>query len=129
MGNEWVEIDASPRGKSKVPFSRIQTISMVAVDGLGSRPVVVIDILLNGSDGIQAPMKLIRFRSDRFDPLVLEPEAASPLLALLAWVKRIQAGSDAICLPSNRILSGKFSRFDSLEAYERQVLTALRADS
>jgi len=128
MGSEGVEIDASPRGKSKVPFSRIQTIAMVAVDGLGSRPVLVIDILLNGSDGIHAPMKLIRFRSDRFDPLVLEPEAASPLMALLAWIKRIQAGSNAICLPSNRILAGKFSRFDSLEAYERQVLSALRAD-
>ena len=128
MSRKWVEIDATPRGKSKVPFSRIQTISMVAVGGLGPRPVLIVDALLNGSDGMHAPIKVIRFRSDRFDPLEFEAAAESPLAALTAWVKRLQVGSNAICLPSREILAGEFSRFESLEDYERRVLTAVRED-
>jgi membrane associated rhomboid family serine protease len=127
-GDEWIEIDASPRGKSKVPFSRIQTIAMAAVGGLGNRPVLIVDIMLNGSDGVDEPMKLIRFRSDRFDPRGLEPDAANPLTALIAWVERLQRGSNAICLPSRSILAGEFARFDTLEAYEREVLMAARED-
>ena len=126
MSDEWIEIDASPRGKSKVPFSRIQTIAMVAVSGLGNRPVLIVDVVLNGSDDVDEPMKLIRFRSDRFDPLGFEPDAANPLAALTAWVKRLQIGSNAICLPSRSILAGEFARFDTLEAYEREVLMATR---
>ena len=127
-GDEWIEIDASPRGKSKVPFSRIQTIAMAAVSGLGNRPVLIVDVMLNGSDGVDEPMKLIRFRSDRFDPRRLEPDAANPLAALIAWVVRLQRGSNAICLPSRSILAGEFARFDTLEAYEREILMAARED-
>jgi membrane associated rhomboid family serine protease len=128
MSDKWVEIDASPRGKSKVPFSRIQTIAMAAVSGLGKRPVLIVDIVLNGSDGLDQPMKLIRFRSDRFDPLGFVPSAANPLAALTTWVQRLQNESNAICLPSQSILAGEFARFETLEAYERDVLMAVRED-
>jgi len=128
MTDEWVEIDASPRGKSKIPFSRIETIAMAAVDGLGKRPVLIVDIVLNGADSLDEPMKMIRFRSDRFDPLGFEPDAGTPLAALTAWVKRLQNESNAICLPSQVILSGAFTRFESFEAYEREVLMAVRED-
>lgn len=124
MGDAWIEIDASPRGKSKLPFSRIQTLSMAAVDGLGTRTVLVVDCVLSGSDDAGEPMKSIRFRSDRFDPLAFVPEEASPLAALTVWVKRLQAGSNANCVPSREILEGRFTRFDSIEAYERQCLSA-----
>jgi hypothetical protein len=125
---EWIEIDASPRGKSKIPFSRIQAIAMAAVSGLGNRPVLIVDIVLNGSESVDEPMKLIRFRSDRFDPLGFEPAAANPLAALTTWVQRLQSESNAICLPSRKILDGEFARFDSLEVYEREVLMATRED-
>jgi hypothetical protein len=128
MTDEWVEIDASPRGKSKIPFARMETIAMAAVDGLGKRPVLVVDIVLNGGDSADPLMKLIRFRSDRFDPLGFEPDAATPLAALTAWVERLHHESNAICLPSQVILRGEFTRFDSLEAYEREVLMAVRED-
>ena len=128
MNDGWIEIDASPRGKSKVPFSRIGAIGMAAVSGLGNRPVLIVDIVLTGPDGVDEPMKLIRFRSDRFDPLGFEPAATSPLAALTAWVQRLQNESNAICLPSESILAGKFARFETLEAYEREILMAVRED-
>jgi hypothetical protein len=106
----------------------MQSIAMAAVNGLGKRPVLILDIVLSGPDGIDERMKLIRFRSDRFDPLGFEPDAANPLAALTAWVKRLQRKSNAICLPSQVILAGEFARFGSLEAYEREVLMAFRED-
>jgi hypothetical protein len=98
------------------------------VNGLGKRPVLIVDIVLNGAETIDEPMKLIRFRSDRFDPLGFEPDEATPLAALTVWVKRLQRESNAICLPSEAILTGEFTRFDSLRAYERDVLMAVRED-
>ena len=99
-----------------------------ARETLGSRLVLIVDILLSGSDTVDEPMKLIRFRSDRFDPLGLEPDAANPLAALTAWVKRLQNSSNASCLPSRSILTGEFARFETLEAYEQEVLMAARED-
>ena len=128
MTEDWIEIDASPRGKSKLPFSRIQSLAVAAVNGLGNRPVLIVDVMLNGSEGVDEPLKLVRFRSDRFDPLGFEPDAANPLEALTAWVKRLQSRSNATCLPSRNILSGEFARFKSIRAYERDVLMAVRVD-
>jgi hypothetical protein len=135
MGTDWIEIDASPKGKSKLPFHRIQTLAMAAVDGLGEKPVLVVDCLLSGSGAIGGSgqsgqsedfMKSIRFRGDRFDPLQFVPDAANALAALTAWIRRLQAGSNANCLPSREILGGSFERFASIEAYEREVLGALQ---
>ncbi len=126
MSEEWIEIDASPRGKSKLPFSRIQTIAMAAVEGLASRPVLVVDCVLSETNREKDTMKSIRFRSDRFDPLSFQPQASSPLAALTEWVSGLQEGSNANCLPSRDILSGEFARFASVEDYEREVLSAIR---
>ena len=126
MGEDWIEVDAAPRGKSRLPFGRIQTMAMAAVQGLGARPVLVIDFILNGSIGDDEPMKSIRCRSDRFDPRDFESGKADPLSALTAWVRQLQARTNANCLPSRGFLEGDFARFASLEAYEREVLGAVR---
>jgi hypothetical protein len=140
VGADWIEIDASPKGKSKLPFARIQTLSMAAIDGLGTKPILVVDCILTASEAVAANdragrsaetsevMKSIRFRSDRFDPRQFAPDAPTPLAALTAWVNRLQAGSNANCLPSREILNGTFQRFSSIEAYEHEVLGASRED-
>ncbi len=125
--DEQVEIDVEGHGKSKLPLSRIQAIGMAAVAGLAARPVLVVDLALNWLDGRSEPLKVIRFRSDRFDPRAFEPGEVDPLQALTAWVRRLQAGGDATCLPSRELLEGRFARFDSVEAYEREVLMACSA--
>ena len=120
----WIEIDATDRGKSKLPLSRIEAISVAAVDGLGPRPVLVLDFVLNWTAEPAEPMKLIRFRSDRFDPLQFVPDAANPLAALTAWVGWFEERCELTCLPSREILDGHFARFASLREYERDALMA-----
>ena len=121
---DWVEIDATGRGKSKLPLARIEAIGMAAVMGLASRPVLVIDFVLNWSTDIGSPMKVLRLRSDRFDPNLFAPGASTPLEALRAWIAELQIASGAACLPTRELLEGRYARFESLEAYEREVLRA-----
>lgn len=123
---ETIEIDAAERGKSKLPLTRIQAVSMVAVEGLSTRPVLLVDVVLNWSAGREEAMKLIRFRSDRFDPMPFAPGAGSPLAAMTAWVTAIVEHSGASCLPGRDILAGRFARFASLDDYEREVLMGRR---
>lgn len=120
----WIEIDVDSRGKSKLPLGRIEAIALAAVVGLASRPVLIVDFVLNWAENPDEALKVIRLRSDRFDPRRFEQDAATPLQALLTWLKRIQAASGALCLPSREMLEGRFARFDSLDAYAGEVLRA-----
>ncbi len=118
---EWIEIDAAGRGKSKLPLDRLQAISIAAIDGLGPRPVLVLDLVLNWV-ATDEPMKLIRVRSDRFDPMQFAPGATNPLDALTGWVCALESASGAACLPAQAILEGRFTRHASLADYEREIL-------
>ena len=126
--DDAIEIDTDGRGKSRLPITRIEAIAMAAVRGLGPRPVLVVDCVLNWRDDIASPLKLIRFRSDRFDAAgVGVAEAGStPISGLVAFAIQLQRVSGAACLPSQTILAGSPASFDTLESYEREVLGAER---
>jgi membrane associated rhomboid family serine protease len=122
----WIEIEADGRGKSKLPIARIEAIIVAGISGLASRPVLLVDFALNWSQHTSEPLKIIRFRSDRFDPRTFESEQSQPIEALTAWVRRLQLASSATCLPSRAILEGRFARYASIEEYESEVLAAMR---
>jgi membrane associated rhomboid family serine protease len=128
MTSDGIEIDTDGRGKSRLPVARIEAIAVAAVRGLGPRPVLVVDCILNWRDDIASPLKLIRFRSDRFDAASVGAAAAgtSPVAALGAWASGLQRASGAACLPSEALLTGSYASFDTLEIYEREVLGAER---
>ena len=127
LQSESIEIDVAGRGKSKLPIARIEAIVVAGISGLAVRPVLLVDFALNWTEDPSKPLKVIRFRSDRFDPRNFEPGEANPLDALTAWVRRLQIRSEATCLPSRAILQGRFARYGSVEEYESEVLTAMRA--
>ena len=122
--DEWIEVDAEGHGKSKLPLARIDAIAMGAVDGLGPRPVLVIDFVLNWGGDASESIKSIRVRSDSFDPLAFASDATSSLEALTHWVASIEAETGAAVLPTRDILAGRFARFADLSAYVRDVLMA-----
>ncbi|MEM9177919.1 MAG: hypothetical protein AAGC67_22155, partial [Myxococcota bacterium] len=122
--DDWIEIDAAGRGKSKLPLARIEAIAIGAVGGLGPRPVLVLDFVLNWTGEADQPIKSIRIRSDQFDPLAFAPGAANPLDALTDWIASLEAQTGATCLPTREVLAGRFGRFADLATYERDVLMA-----
>ncbi|MFO0690108.1 MAG: rhomboid family intramembrane serine protease [Myxococcota bacterium] len=126
--SDGIEIDTDGRGKSRLPFARIEAIAAAVVRGLGPRPVVVVDCILNWRDDIGSPLKLIRFRSDRFEPAAVgqTTPGTSAVSALGAFAGELQRASGADCLPSEAILAGSYASFACLEDYERDVLGAER---
>jgi len=123
-----VEIDTDGRGKSRLPFTRIEAVAVAVVRGLGPQPVLVFDCILNWRDDIASPLKLIRFRSDRFEAAAVGVggEGSTPVAALGAWAAAVQRAAGAACLPSEAILAGSYASFDGLDDYEREVLGAER---
>jgi hypothetical protein len=124
--DEWIEIEVDDRGKSKLPIARIESIIVAGIAGLASRPILLVDCALNWAGDHSEPLKVVRFRSDRFDPRTFEPSETNPLEALTAWVRQLQVRSQATCLPSRAVLDGRFTRYDSVEDYESEVLEAMR---
>lgn len=129
LQSDAVEIDTDGRGKSRLPFARIEALAVATVRGLGPAPVVVLDCILNWRDDIGSPLKLIRFRSDRFEASAIgvgEP-GGDDATVLGAWAASLARASGATCLPSEAILGGVgLPAFASLEDYERDVLGAER---
>jgi membrane associated rhomboid family serine protease len=116
-----IEIDGA--AQKRVRFDRIEALSVAAVDGLGTKTVIVLDLVLNWISLTAEPLKVVRLRSNRFDPRRVAMGCAEPLDALRAIIQRILDESDAIPLPDLQSACGMpFAAFPSLGAYQRDVL-------
>jgi hypothetical protein len=105
-------------------LSQIQAIACAAVTGLAERPVVLVDLLLNWSDVTEKPLRVLRLRSDRFDPSRILPGSVGGLDGFRALLDALIERSGATPLPDERQARGRpFARFESLERYEREVLS------
>lgn len=112
--------DAAP---AWLELGQVQALAAAAVRGLAARPVVLIDLLLNWSDVDTERLRVLRIRSDRFDPVALLPGAGAGLEAFRGVIARLLADSGATPLPDVERASGRpFAMFDTLQAYEREVL-------
>ncbi len=117
-----IEVDGG--SKTRLPYARIEALAAAAVQGLGEKPVVVIDLAVNWRSASE-PLKVIRLRSDRFDPAQLVPGSANQLEALRKLLADLIGASDGTPLPSFGAATGApFRVFDALVDYERDVLEA-----
>ncbi len=125
LGEEELMIYVSGKGPSKLVYSRITAVSLAAVRGLGPKPVVLLDLLLSGPEPDEQPLRLVRLRSDQFDPRKLVPSAAGPLEALLALAEELLKRTRGVPLPDEDAARGRpLRKFDTLDAYSREVLRA-----
>jgi membrane associated rhomboid family serine protease len=121
--SEGLLIQIEGNAPKRVRFDRIEAVSVAAVDGLGEKTVIILDLVLNWISLTAEPLKVIRLRGDRFDPRRLATGCAEPLDALRAIVQRVLDESDAIPLPDLQSACGMpFAAFPSLGAYQRDVL-------
>lgn len=120
---EGLQVEVESGRKRRVRFDRIEAVSVVSVDGLASQPVILVDLILNWMSLTAEPLRLIRLRTDRFDPRRLVPTKEDPLEALRTLVKRLLQKTNATPLPDLQSASGMpFAGFGSLAAYQRDVL-------
>jgi membrane associated rhomboid family serine protease len=120
-----LDVEIKGKGKSRVPFDRVDAVAVAAVAGLSEKPVLIIDLVLNWMSVGDEPLKVIRLYSNRFNPKRLSPDAASPLAALQAFAAELMQRSGATPLPGADAVSGNpFASYPSLDAYQREVLMA-----
>jgi tetratricopeptide (TPR) repeat protein len=120
---DGLQITASTGARKRVRYERINAVSVVAVSGLGPKPVILVDLILNWMSLADEPLRIIRLRGDRFDPRKLAPEHAAPVDALRALIARLLRESNATPLPDLASAQGMpFAAFDDLASYHRDVL-------
>jgi hypothetical protein len=121
--SEGLLIETEDGDRKRVRFDHIEAVSVAAVDGLGMKTVLVLDLVLNWTSPRAELLKVVRLRGDRFDPRRLAPDCAEPLDALRSIIGRILDETDAIPLPDLQSVRGMpFAAFSSLHAYQRHVL-------
>jgi len=113
-----------------VRWREIDAIAVGAVEGLGPKPVLVVDLVAGWRADASERLRIVRLRGDRFDPRKLVADVASPVDALRELVDRLLGESGADPLPDLRAARGRpFAGFPDLGAFERDVLLADEGDA
>ena len=115
--------------KKRVPFESIDAVAVAAVQGLGPKPVIVVDLVLNWMTTAKEKLRVVRLRTDQFDPRSLAPGVDSPAEALRRFLARVIVRSGATPLPDVTSAQGRpFATFPSLVDYQRTVLLVEAGD-
>ncbi len=115
-------IEVAGGGKSRLRFDGIDAIAVAAVHGLATQPVLMVDLVLNWETAGE-PLKVVRFRSDQFDPRRLVAGAPSPLDAIRTMLTDLLRQTRAKPLPNFDAVTGvPFAEFTMLSIYQREVL-------
>lgn len=123
LDDDGLSIEVEGGSKTVLPFARIEAVAAGAVHGLADRPVLVVDVILNWLDVPEEPLKVVRLRSDGFDPRSIVSDRGSALESLRAMLDQLIARSGATPLPGrDNALGNPFATFPDIESYNRDVL-------
>jgi membrane associated rhomboid family serine protease len=123
LGEEGIGLQRVGGGSGRVEYDRVQALAVAAVKGLSSKPVLIIDLIVNWNDTGAGPLQLIRLRSDAFDVRKLIPQATRSIDAFRALQEQLLARTGAVPLPDRDAVRGRpFRTFSDLDVYQREVL-------
>jgi hypothetical protein len=109
--------------KVRVEYAKIEAVSVAEVSGLAPHPVVVIDLLMNWSQQSDPTLRVVRLRSDGFDPRMVITAPADENEALRSFLSELLGRSTALPLPDpDSALGVKVRAFGEPELYQREVL-------
>jgi hypothetical protein len=124
MLEDGLVIEIESGDKRKIRFDRVDAVSVVAVDDLGPKFVIVIDLVLNWMSESSKPLKVIRMRGDSFDPRQFSPGRDSQLDAMRLFTALLHNRCNATALPDIHSVQGTpFASFSDLASYHRTVLS------
>ncbi len=108
----------------ELKYARVEALSAaMVVRSLGQSPEVVIDLALNWSATGDEALRIVRLRSDGFDPTSLVGEQASVEDAYRTLLDKLLTLTRATPLPDEESARGRPMRvFSDLETYQREVL-------
>lgn len=109
--------------KVRVAYSGITALAVAQVSGVAVQPIVVIDLVLNWEESDESTLRVVRLRSDGFDPRMVMAAPAREEEALHGFLAELFARSDAVPLPDpDGAVGVNLRAFDDIATYEREVL-------
>ena len=125
LDDEGIHVQTPNGNKKRVRYDRIEAVSVVAVQGLAEKPVLLVDLVLDWKAPAGNRLRVIRLRADRFDPRRVIPNVSSPVDAMRQMVSVILSRSQGVPLPDADAARGMpFASFEELALYQRLVLLA-----
>jgi len=123
LRDEGIRLQLCGGRKVRVAYSGIAALAVAQISGLSDQPVVVIDLVLNWEEDDETTLKVVRLRSDAFDPRMLMAAASEEGATLRDFLAALFSNSDAVPLPDpDAVLGVGLRSFDDLASYERKVL-------
>ncbi len=127
LDEEALWLDVEGKGRTRLPLSRVDAVAAAGVHGLSRRAVILIDLALDWTADGESSLRVLRLRSDRYDPRTLVGDTASPLEATGQLVSNLIRRARALPLPDPESARGQpFKIFRDLAGYEERVLGAER---
>lgn len=123
FGDEALSLQLQGGRKARIEYAAIQALAVAEVQGLAAHPVVIVDLVLNWSESEDPILRVVRLRSDGFDPRMVYETAADRDEAFRAFLAELLARCEAVPLPdAQAALAEALHRFGDLDAYQRHVL-------
>jgi len=121
--DEGIRLQVPGGRKVRVEYGKIEAVSVAEIRDLAPHPVVLIDILLNWREESDPTLRVVRLRSDGFDPRMVLEAPPDEDEALRSFLSELLARSTALPLPDpDSALGVKLRTFDELALYQREVL-------
>ena len=121
FGQDALELRLPGGRESRVGWREIQALAVAEVAGMAPEPVTLIDCVLNWRRRDDEPLRVVRMRLDAFEPKCLVEDAGED--ALETFLAELLERTHAVPLPDPESALGlRRACFESLEAYEREVL-------
>ena len=108
----------------ELKYARVEALAAaMVVRSLGQSPEIVIDLALNWSQAGDEALRIVRLRSDGFDPRTLIPDEDNLEDAYRAFLDKLLTLTRALPLPDEESARGRPMRvYSDLDTYQREVL-------
>jgi len=107
---------------NRIPYDRIKVIGVGVIRKPDSKPELLIDLMLDPIQSVQAEHRILRISSSNIDCRALLPKAPDAKMAFVQLVGGLIRMSGAVVLPTKDAALGKpYATYNSLRAFERET--------
>ena len=123
LGEDALSLQLQGGRKARIEYATIQALAVAEVLGLAAHPVAIVDLVLNWNESEDPILRVVRLRSDGFDPRMVIETAPDRDAAFGAFIAELLRRCDAVPLPDPQATRGEMPCcFEDLAAYQRPVL-------
>jgi tetratricopeptide (TPR) repeat protein len=123
LREEAIALQLQGGRKVGLEYAKIEAVAVAEVRGLADHPVVVIDLVLNWGGQGDATLRVVRLRSDGFDPRMVIEAPEGPAEAFHSFLSELLERSNALPLPDpDGELAVNARGFDDIAVYQREIL-------